>query len=118
MNNLQINILFFNDQQIGTNKQLYFPLDKIYNAAKDAYSDDEIVKGLKGLTDSGYLENREKGYRITSKGFIFIEAFIISQDIKKELNTSLEENINNKIGSQWIGIGVAFLIILIIVLLK
>jgi len=114
INNLQITLLFFINKQIGANKQLYLPFRIIYDAAQDKYTQKDIPAALKGLTNSGYLENRDQSYRITVSGFIFIEAYVISNEIKE----ALEKELRTRLGYQWIVIVIAFLAILFVVLRK
>ena len=126
INQLQIILLFFIDKQIGANKRLYVPFETIYDAAKDTYSRRKLSLALIGLTNAGYLENRDRSYRITESGFIFIEAYAISEEmsaenrkeIKKELKKELEEELKTRLGYQWLVIFIAFLAILMVVLLK
>ena len=128
MNYLQLQILFFIDEKLGPNKNLYYPFQKIYLAAKTQdHSDETILNALSTLTDDGYLETTEGGYRITTKGFIYIEAYEISSEIMNNLHEKnmqelkskekeLEEKINKASGYQWAGIAFAFIVMLILVL--
>jgi hypothetical protein len=125
INSLQINLLFFIDKKAGANKQLYIQFKTIYNAT-DKYSEDELIEALDGLTNLGYLESRDWSYRLTLSGLIFIEAYIISEDIgnetrqtlKHEIKEELQEEMKTRLGYQWLVIIVVFLVILAVVFLK
>ncbi len=129
MNDLQFSILSYIDIKLGPNKKLYFPFERIYLAAKNDYKDEAILNALSSLTEDGYLETTEGGYRITNKGFIYLEADKISIEIMNDLyekniqelkskKEELDEKLNKAIGYQWLGIVTAFFVILIIILTK
>lgn len=129
MNDTQLSLMLMIDNEMGANKGLYIPGQSIYEVAGAGYTRHEVKTALRKLTDNGYLETRERGYRITSKGFIFMEAYFLSLEIKGELRQELNQALDDKkeelenslratLGFQWLGIIVAFLIILVVVLLR
>jgi hypothetical protein len=123
MDNFQFNLLKAIERSVGANKDLYVPAGDIQNLAKDDKVKVTIPKALKSLTDEGYLENRERSYRITTKGYIYLEAHAISlslrdelkQDLSNELEkqkNSLKADLNSSIGCNW-----AVMIVLVVVVL-
>lgn len=123
MDDLRYGILAYIDKKIGPNKQLYFPIEKVYQAAKNDYADEDIQNSFSALIENGYLENTEGGCRITQKGYIYkISSEIMGELYEKniqELNDKkeeLEKKLNKAIGYQWMGIAFAFIVALIILL--
>jgi len=131
MDYLETYILFLIAKKVGANKQFYLPFRAIYNIVQDQYdeedtTEEEISDALDELTDAGYLESSSRGYRITTNGYIYIEAYRIShemsgeirQELKQELKEEIEKELKTRIDYQWLFIMVASiaLAILIVVL--
>ncbi|MBE7435429.1 MAG: hypothetical protein HS100_16055 [Anaerolineales bacterium] len=123
MDNFQFNLLKAIERSVGANKDLYVPAGEIQNLAKEDKIKPLIPKALKSLTDEGYLENRERSYRITTKGYIYLEAHAISLTLRDELKRdlsdeltkqkdSLKQELNSSIGCNW-----AVMIVLVVVVL-
>jgi hypothetical protein len=113
--NLPREILFFINNTIGANKGLYVPFAAIYNACKqDNFDDRTISEAITALTNNGYLEYREKSYRITASGFIYIEAYTISKGIQEEMQEELKRSLAYL---RW-AIIAAFVAILVVALVK
>lgn len=123
MDNFHFNLLKAIERSVGANKDLYVPAADIHSLGKDEKVRSQIPQALKSLTDDGYLENRERSYRITAKGFIHLEAHAISLNLRDELKRdlinelakekeSLQRDLNSSIGCNW-----AVIIVLVIVVL-
>lgn len=126
MDSFQFNLLKAIERKVGANKDLYVPTVEIQNLTREDKVKPLIPKALKSLTDEGYLENRERSFRITTKGYIYLEAHAISltlrdelrRDITDELNKqrdSLKQELNSSIGCNWAAIITLVVIVLAVV---
>lgn len=126
MDNFQFNLLKAIERSVGANKDLFVPLREIQNLGNDDKIKSMIPKALKSLTDEGYLENRERSFRITTKGYIYLEAHAISLTLRDELKRdlaselekekeSLRKDLNSSIGCNWAIMAVLVIVVLAVV---